>query len=108
MVIVRSLNPRAGGDKRGNAAQRRARKEWMLNHFGNGDSCPCSYCGTELGFATVEADRIIAGGTYARTNVIPACRTCNSARGDKPLWSFDPNLARRLRRKGYIVRQIGG
>ena len=94
---------RAGGDKRGNAACRRARKHWMLSQFGNGSVCPCSHCGTELDFGTVEADRIIAGGSYCRTNVIPACRRCNVARLDKPLWSFNPNLARRLVRKGIVV-----
>lgn len=98
---------RPGGDKRGNAATRRARKYWMLFQFGNGVTCPCSHCGTELGYATVEADRIVAGGSYCRKNVIPACRCCNVKRSDKSLWQFNPLLARRLVRKGIIVSQKG-
>jgi 5-methylcytosine-specific restriction endonuclease McrA len=107
---VKALRPgrpsRQGGDARGSSAQRRARKGYLLTLWGDGESCPCSYCQMPLTFATVEADRIIAGnhgGSYRRENVIPACRACNAARGDRTLWSFAPNLARRLVRKGYTV-----
>jgi hypothetical protein len=99
-----SKGGRAGGDKRGSAAQRRARKGYLLTLWGDGELCPCLYgCGTMLNSATLEADRIIAGGSYARTNVIPACRACNVARLDKSLWSFAPKLARKLKRMGYTV-----
>lgn len=94
---------RAGGDKRGNAAQRRARKGYLLTLWGDGISCPCSYCGHSLVSATLEADRIIAGGSYARTNVIPSCGPCNKTRSDQTLWSFAPNVARRLKRLGFTV-----
>ncbi len=94
---------RAGGDKRGNAAQRRARKGYLLTLWGDGETCPCIYCGYSLVSATLEADRIIAGGSYARTNVIPACRSCNVARLDKTIWSFNPRVARRLKRLGFVV-----
>lgn len=40
-----------------------------------------------LGFDTVEADRIAPGGTYARANIQPACRRCNSARGNRSDWT---------------------
>ena len=97
---------RAGGDLRGNSAARRARKGFLLVTFGNGETCPCAYCGHCLVSATLEADRIIPGsegGSYRRDNVIPACRGCNAARGDKSLWAFAPNVARRLKRQGYVV-----
>lgn len=94
---------RAGGDKRGNASQRRARKSFLLREWGNGSFCPCIYCGVSLDSASVEADRIIPGGSYGRHNVIPACRACNVARLDKSLWKFSPRVARRLIRKGYVV-----
>ena len=77
---------RAGGEKRGNATDRRRRKLWMLAHFGNGEVCPCAHCGAELDYATVEADRIIPGGSYRRANVQPACRGCNLARSNNPEW----------------------
>jgi hypothetical protein len=78
---------RHGGDKRGNAASRRARKNWMLSEVagfgGNGETVACALqCGTVLDFTTVEADRIIPGGSYRRDNVQPACRPCNVARSD--------------------------
>jgi len=83
---------RAGGDKRGSAASRRARKTWLLSQpqwqdaskgTVPGESCMCVFeCGTVLTFATVEADRIIAGGSYRRGNVQPACRPCNLAKSD--------------------------
>jgi len=98
---------RAGGDLRGNSAARRARKGYLLTKFGNGVLVSCIYgCGRVLDSATVEADRIIPGsegGSYRRDNVIPACRACNVARLDKSLWSFAPNVARRLKRQGYVV-----
>jgi 5-methylcytosine-specific restriction endonuclease McrA len=98
---------RAGGDLRGNAAARRARKGYLLVQFGNGITCSCIYqCGRVLDFSTVEADRIIPGslgGSYRRENIIPACRSCNVARLDKSLWSFAPNVARKLKRRGYVV-----
>jgi hypothetical protein len=56
--------------------------------------------------ATLEADRIIPGslgGSYQRMNIIPACRGCNAARGDRTMWSFSPRVARRLVRLGYVV-----
>ncbi|MBX9686378.1 MAG: HNH endonuclease [Candidatus Obscuribacterales bacterium] len=77
---------RPGGDKRGSAANRRARKWWMLETFGTGRKCPCVHCGKRLRFSTVEADRIIPGGSYARNNIQPACRDCNLSRSNNPQW----------------------
>jgi len=87
------MSKRAGGEKRGNAANRRARKNWLLGVIkdrtlgwapfgGNGETVPCVFCGELLTFATLEADRIIPGGSYRRENVQPACRPCNLARSD--------------------------
>jgi 5-methylcytosine-specific restriction endonuclease McrA len=79
---------RHGGDHRGSAASRRARKHWMLSSFGDGVSCRCTHCGKSLDYNTVEADRIVPGGPYRRENVQPACRRCNLARSDDRDWSF--------------------
>lgn len=81
-------NVRHGGDHRGSAQSRRARKYWMLATWGDGTKCPCIHCGAMLDFASVEADRIIPGGPYARHNVQPACRSCNLARSDDSAWVF--------------------
>jgi hypothetical protein len=78
---------RHGGEKRGNSYARRARKLWMLLTWGNGDTCPCVHCDTDLTFNTVEADRIIPGGSYRRDNVQPACRKCNLSRSNNVAWT---------------------
>lgn len=77
---------RAGGDKRGSSRDRLRRKLWMLAHFGNGETCPCTHCGMTLTRVTVEADRIIPGGSYRRDNVQPSCRRCNAQRSNNTEW----------------------
>lgn len=81
---------RPGGEKRGNSQDRAARRTWLLSTFGDGEQCACvlmvsEQCAVTLTDATVEADRIEAGGSYRRDNIQPACRACNLARSDAPL-----------------------
>jgi hypothetical protein len=83
---------RNGGDKRGKASDRRARKVWMLWKFGDGTTAPCVHCSKGLDYGTIEADRIIPGGSYARTNVQPSCRPCNIRRGNSPVTPYIPSL----------------
>lgn len=87
---------RAGGrpgrsDPRGNAADRRVRKNWMLSpgagFGGNGTEVLCTHCHTPLNYDTVEADRKEPGGSYARPNIQPACRNCNLSRSNKTSWT---------------------
>jgi hypothetical protein len=107
---------RAGnGGTRPNSHQRRSNKRHMLSPSagfgGNGVTVPCSYCQKDLSFEAIEADRIIPGaqgGDYKRSNLIPACRVCNSRRGDTSLWSFAPKLARRLVARGITVSVKSG
>lgn len=69
---------------RGGAPERRVRKQWLLDTFGDGYTAPCTYCRIELDWGTLTVDRIVAGclgGTYARSNIQPACITCNSVEG---------------------------
>lgn len=73
-------------DKRGNVYDRADRKVWLLRTFGDGETCPCTHCGCALDTHTLEADRIVPGGTYARYNVQPSCSDCNRTRGDDPNW----------------------
>ena len=67
-------------DRRGKARDRRARKHWLLATFGDGAECPCFWCGTPLSMATLQQDRLVAGGPYRRDNIVPACARCNIAR----------------------------
>lgn len=81
---------------RGGAAQRRTRKQWLLDTFGDGTFAPCSFCGNDLDFGTITVDRILAGcegGTYHRKNIRPACLRCNSLEG----------IALRERRKDTVA-----
>jgi 5-methylcytosine-specific restriction endonuclease McrA len=58
------------------------------------DSMTCVYCLTELHSADprdITLDHLVCkvdGGTNAETNLITACRSCNSSRADKPLNRF--------------------
>lgn len=98
------------GNARGSASDRRRRREWLVETYradrdlideataerhgfllggtcqvGLGQpACRCYRCGALLTVDTVTADRIkpgIEGGTYARTNIRPACGPCNSSTG---------------------------
>lgn len=89
---------RSNGGERPNSYQRRARKYYLLVKYGNGETCPCFFCGTELTFATLTLDRKkpgIRGGTYAKENLLPACGPCNFARGDKSVRAFKAIIAER-------------
>ena len=77
---------RAGGEKRGNSRDRYARKTWMLATFGDGRKCKCIHCNCTLVRKTLEADRIVPGGSYKHSNIQPACRNCNVARNNDPEW----------------------
>jgi HNH endonuclease len=98
---------------RGNTTSRRRRREWLVEtyradvdvldetvnvagtlfthkrlvHHGRGEpACRCYRCGCLLTVDTVTADRIIPGiegGTYKRSNIRPACMTCNASTGGK-------------------------
>lgn len=67
-------------DRRGKARERRARKRWLLKEFGDGVTCPCTWCGKTLTFTTLQQDRLVPGGPYRRDNLVPACGPCNIGR----------------------------
>ena len=72
-------------NQRGGTDARRARKLHLLDTFGDGYTAPCTFCGLELDYGTITADRILPGcqgGTYQRKNLRPACLRCNSLDGN--------------------------
>lgn len=95
------------GNARGGSDDRRRRREWLVQTYranedvrvlelyhgslavgvniGDGEpACRCYRCGLLLTADTLTVDRIVPGcqgGTYARSNIRPACGTCNSSTG---------------------------
>lgn len=98
-----SRRQQTGDDRRGNAANRAARKLWMLSapqFGGNGTTVPCVHgCGRLLTYKTVQADRIIPGGSYRRTNVQPSCGPDNVARSNKTSWVASSAASARIGRQ---------
>jgi 5-methylcytosine-specific restriction endonuclease McrA len=80
---------RPGGERRGNSRDRAARRRWLLATFDRdlGDELArcwlqiSEFCLQEVDARTLTVDRINAGGTYARTNIQPACRPCQNKQG---------------------------
>lgn len=70
------------------------------------DRFTCQYCGADLtGRAPAELalDHLrprCKGGSDAPTNLVTACRRCNSGRQDRPWWTYaTPGAADRIRRQ---------
>lgn len=80
---------RKGGDRRGSAKTRRARKHWMLEHFDpelGPDMVRCRLvlsdrCFGILDYHLVTAERIDNTGPYTRDNIVPACAPCQNRQG---------------------------
>lgn len=66
-------------NERGGSADRRRRRQFLLNKFGDGTEAQCSEhgCTTMLTIDTIFCDRIVPahqGGTYKRDNIRPHCK----------------------------------
>lgn len=77
-------------DQRGSSYERRVRRQWLLDTYGDGETAPCMIefderCLGEVDMVTMTVDRHpipgIDGGTYVRDNIRPACGSCNSRSG---------------------------
>ena len=71
-------------NQRGSSEDRRRRRKFLLNKFGNGITVKCTHCPAVLTFETVCADRIIPGwkgGRYTQDNIQPSCQSCGSEQG---------------------------
>ena len=80
----RGGGPRSGGEMRGSAQDRRRRKAWLLVTYGDGETVACWRCGAPLIFGMLTVDRVVPGvdgGRYVRSNIRPACRSCNCRAG---------------------------
>lgn len=82
----------SNSNSRGSSHARRARRQYLLDTFGDGVTCPCFVpeCTQILTEKTVTVDRVILGrdgGRYVRENIRPACATHNSSEGSKARWA---------------------
>jgi hypothetical protein len=77
------------GNQRGNSADRRRRRQWLLDIYGDGTTAPCwlavpGICAGPVTAETISVERVQpghAGGTYRRDNIRPACAPCQSHQG---------------------------
>lgn len=76
---------------RGNSYDRRRRREWIIEQFGERGTCGrvwvrCEHCKTRMLARSRkwQVDRFPlcghAGGRYVRGNIVPACSQCNKGR----------------------------
>lgn len=87
----RPTRGRSNSDERGSSLQRRRRKQWLLDHFGDGTTAPCQaplahggVCGNPVTFVSMIVGRIIPGvhgGRYRRDNIRPECGKCSTTEG---------------------------
>lgn len=78
----------SNGNSRGGSTARRRRRQYLVDTFGDGVVVDCALvlpgCAGHLTVDTVTVDRIVPGcegGTYRRSNIRPACASCNSKHG---------------------------
>lgn len=94
---------------KGKSGDRRKRRQNELFWWGDGITCPCTWCGRTLRNAEyfcgptgkwvsetvngkcpadhITVDHIITeteGGSYRMENLVPACDSCNKRRGETP------------------------
>jgi 5-methylcytosine-specific restriction endonuclease McrA len=84
MTRTKAQRGRSNQNDRGSAAQRRARKQAVLNRDGTGTWALCVTCPTVVDLDTMTLDRIVpgmCGGTYALDNVQPQCERCSRRQG---------------------------
>jgi hypothetical protein len=68
-------------DLRGPAHQRRTRKRFLLATFGDGEHCPCTWCGAVVDFETMQVDRF------------PICgHACAMLLGTDGAWRRPPDM----------------
>ena len=71
----------------------------------------CQKCGTKISYKGFQADHIIPhskGGKTEWKNVVTACRSCNTAKGNKSLKRFGTRLLREPKTpSNFELKEIG-
>lgn len=94
------MNRRAG---RSSPAVRRARRAWLLRVFGDGKRVPCFWCDKPLRKPQLDRWPVCGhrGGTYRRSNLVPACGDCNRNRCNECL-----SLEKKDREVSYVTSRM--
>lgn len=80
----------SNSNTRGSASSRRARRQWLLDTFGDGTTAACRLkvspaCLKTVDIVTLSVDRYpipgCEGGRYVRGNIRPVCAPCNMHHG---------------------------
>jgi hypothetical protein len=74
---------------RGSSYDRRRRKQWLLDEWGDGITARCwrmssARCERWVSLETVTVDRVVMGrdgGRYTHDNIRPSCAPCNYGHG---------------------------
>jgi 5-methylcytosine-specific restriction endonuclease McrA len=75
---------RPEGDLRGSTTDRKRRKLWLIDTFGDGEFVACRYCWITMQYPQLTVDRIVPGhrgGRYIRSNIQPSCSLCAARQG---------------------------
>lgn len=85
MATSKEKRGRSNGNAAGSAKDRRARRQWLLDEFGDGERALCAVCEQVwVDFKSLFVGRIVPGhkgGTYRRGNIRPECRGCSCTEG---------------------------
>lgn len=89
-----SLNNETGIKREKNKAREMRQTQWWKNRLSRG---VCYYCGQTMPPAELTMDHIVPlsrGGQTTRTNVVPACKTCNTKKRQMVPVEWDEYLTR--------------
>jgi hypothetical protein len=86
---VRARRGCSNKNARGGSDDRRRRRQWLLDTYGDGTTAPCwlavpGVCTGPVNAETISVERVTpghAGGSYRRDNIRPACSACQSHQG---------------------------
>lgn len=68
----------------------------------------CAYCGNELPLAQEHFIPLSRGGEYTHNNIIPACRSCNASKNNKPFEIWYPTFKYySKKRESFIFKFLG-
>ena len=84
----------------------RIRKSSLRKEIYERDNYMCVYCGVRVNKTTATLDHIVPKSLcndHSPSNLVTACRACNSRKGTKPLYKFLSILVLELDQPTYVI-----